>query len=69
MQADKWVTVPNVKHARQGGQADELANSIVHGLPYGGQAAGNLELWKNNPEAWDAVRIKVDEMLHTAARD
>ncbi len=58
-----------LKQAGQGGTADELVNSIVHGLPFGGRAAGHVELWKNNPEAWDAVRIKIGEMLHAAAKN
>ncbi|KKL13773.1 hypothetical protein LCGC14_2522400, partial [marine sediment metagenome] len=57
-----------LKQAGQGDKADELVNSIVHGLPFGFQAAGNVELWKNNPEAWDAVRIKAGKLLHAAAK-
>ena len=56
-----------LKQAGKGDQADELVNSIIHGMPFGFEAAGNTEIWKNNPEAWDAVRIKIGEMLDAAA--
>ena len=56
-----------LKQAGQGKLADKLVNSVVHGLPFGFQAAGNTELWKNNPEAWDAARIQAGEALHKLA--
>ena len=58
-----------LKQAGKGELADQLVNSIVHGLPFGRASVGNVEIWKNNPEAWDAVRIKAGEILHAGAAD
>ena len=52
-----------LKQAGKGELADKLVDSIMHKKPFGKPAIGNTELWKNNPEAWDAVRIKIGDML------
>jgi hypothetical protein len=36
---------------------DELVNSIVYKRPFGKNALLDTEIWKNNPEEWDKVRI------------
>jgi hypothetical protein len=47
-----------------GGQAaDELVNNIVYKRPFGKSALLDIEIWKNNPEDWDKVRIAVGERL------
>ncbi len=50
---------------RAGGreQADRLVDSIVHGVPFGAAAVGNTEIWKNDPQAWDSVRLRAGELL------
>ena len=52
-----------LKQAGKGEMADKLVNSIIHGRPLGMAAAGQIELWKNNPEAWDAAILQAAEML------
>ena len=56
-----------LSQAGKGDQADRLVDSVIHAVPFGASAKGKSEFWKNNPEAWDAVRIKIGEMLHVAA--
>ena len=53
--------------AGRGDRADELVNSVVHGTPFGRASVGNTEIWKNDPEAWDAARIRAGELLHELA--
>ncbi|HET6428666.1 MAG TPA: hypothetical protein VFJ30_09675, partial [Phycisphaerae bacterium] len=57
-----------LKQAGKAAEADKMVNSVVHADPFGQAAVGNVELWKNNPEAWDAVRIQAGEMLHAMAK-
>ncbi len=49
--------------AGQGDKADAMVDEIVHGKPFGRASLRKTEIWKNNPEAWDAVRVRVGEML------
>lgn len=44
-------------------EADRLVDSIVHSVPFGRASVGNTEIWSNHPEAWDAVRIRIGELL------
>jgi len=55
-----------LREAGRGDDADRLVNEIVHAMPFGHDAVGNVEIWKNNPEAWDAARIAAGEILHAA---
>ena len=49
-------------------RADALVNSIVHGEPFGPQSVGNIEIWRNDPEEWDRVRVRIGERLHGEIR-
>jgi hypothetical protein len=51
--------------ARQSGKAaaDGLVNSIVYKRPFGKGAMLDVEIWKNNPDEWDRVRIAAGEQL------
>ncbi len=44
-------------------EADRLVDSIIHATPFGQQCVGNIEVWRNNPEAWDAARVQAGELL------
>jgi hypothetical protein len=50
---------------KAGGQraADELVNSIIYKRPFGKNALLDIEIWKNNPEQWDKVRIAAGERI------
>jgi hypothetical protein len=43
--------------------ADKLVNTIVYKRPFGKDAMLDVEIWKNNPEEWDRVRIEAGEKL------
>ncbi len=43
--------------------ADQLVNSIVYKRPFGARAMLDTEIWKNNPEQWDAVRIEAGKAI------
>jgi hypothetical protein len=43
--------------------ADTLVNGIVYKRPFGAKAMQDTEIWKNNPEEWDRVRIAAGEQL------
>jgi hypothetical protein len=55
-----------LREAGMGDQADELVNSIIHTTPFGQVNWGNIDIWRNNPEQWDAMRIRAGELLHEA---
>ncbi|KKK97272.1 hypothetical protein LCGC14_2654400, partial [marine sediment metagenome] len=55
--------------AGKGKAADELVDGIVHAEPFGAASVKNVEIWKNNPEAWDEVRIQAGRMLHKMAKE
>jgi hypothetical protein len=38
-------------------------NSIVYKRPFGKNAMLDIEIWKNNPEEWDLVRMAAGERL------
>jgi hypothetical protein len=38
--------------------ADKLVDSIIHKRPFGERAMRDVEIWKNNPEEWDKVRVE-----------
>lgn len=50
---------------RKGGKeaADKLVNSIVYKRPFGKDAMLDVEIWKNNPDEWDKVRIAAGAQL------
>ena len=43
--------------------ADQLVDSIVHKRPFGARAMLDTEIWKNNPDEWDKVRIAAGERI------
>ena len=47
----------------RGGDADQLVYDIVHTTPFGAAAVGNREIWKNNPDHWDAARVRAGRLL------
>jgi hypothetical protein len=55
-----------LKQAGLGAEADELVNSVIHTTPFGQMNWGNTDIWKNNPEEWDAARMRAGELLHKA---
>ncbi|MDA1315689.1 MAG: DUF4091 domain-containing protein [Acidobacteria bacterium] len=44
-------------------QADDLVNAIVYKQPFGPKAMRDTEIWKNNPDQWDRVRLQAGAML------
>ena len=46
-------------------QADDLVNAIIYKQPFGPKAMRDTEIWKNNPDQWDRVRLRVGEKLAT----
>ena len=49
--------------------ADKMVEGIVHAEPFGKASVQDVEIWKNNPEAWDEVRIQAGRMLHKMAKE
>jgi len=47
----------------RGSEADRLVDAVVHTPPFGRASVGNTEIWRNNPETWDATRIEAGELL------
>jgi hypothetical protein len=43
--------------------ADELVDSIVYKRPFGERAMRDTEIWRNNPEQWDKVRIEAGSRI------
>jgi hypothetical protein len=37
---------------------------VVYKRPFGPAAMRDVEIWKNNPEAWDRVRNQIGERLN-----
>ena len=54
--------------AGQQEQADRLVDSVVHAIPFGRRSVGNIEIWKNDPAAWDDVRIQAGELLDAGSQ-
>ena len=52
-----------LRQAGRGAEADRLVDSVIHATPFGEQSVGNLEVWANDPEVWDEVRVKAGEIL------
>jgi len=48
-------------------EAHEIVSSVIYTAPFGEASVGNTEIWRNNPEAWDAARIRAGELLQQAA--
>ncbi len=47
----------------RGADADRLVDGVVHTVPFGAASVGNTEIWKNDPEAWQAARIRAGNLL------
>ena len=47
----------------RGADARRIADSIIHAQPFGQASVGNVEIWKNDPEAWLAARLEAGEIL------
>ena len=43
--------------------AERISQSVIHGEPFGQAYIGNIEIWKNDPEAWLAARLQAGELL------
>ena len=56
-----------LKQAGMGDKADEIVDSIVHTMPFGGENYRNPNIWRHNPEQWEAARIKAGELLNARA--
>ncbi|KKL20508.1 hypothetical protein LCGC14_2454760 [marine sediment metagenome] len=52
-----------LREAGRGAEADRIVDSIIHTTPFGTASVGNTEIWKNDPEAWDAARCQAGELL------
>jgi len=52
-----------LREAGRGDDADRIVNDVVHAVPFGKACVGNVEIWKNNSEAWDAARTEAGELL------
>ncbi len=47
-------------------QADRLVDAVVRKFPFGRASIGNVEIWRNDPSAWDAARLRAGKALHAA---
>ena len=56
-----------LREAGKGDAADEIVDSIIPEYPFGPDNFTNIDVWKHNPEAWDAGRVKAGEMLDELA--
>lgn len=56
-----------LRQAGRGEQADALVDSIVLVPPFGAENYRNPNIWRHNPEAWEAARIQAGDMLHKLA--
>ncbi len=45
---------------------DRLVDSVIYKRPFGKAALLDTEIWKNNPDAWDATRLKAGELVGQA---
>ena len=57
-----------LREAGKGSMADEICDSIVHGIPFGPDSVGNTEIWRNDPEVWQAARVKAGRAIDEALR-
>jgi len=48
-------------------RADAVVDKIIK-KPFGKQSVGNLDVWSHDPQAWDAARIELGEMIEKAAK-
>jgi len=53
--------------AGRGDRARELVDRVIHTQPFGKASIGNVEIWRNNPEAWLAARIEAGNAIAEAA--
>jgi glycosyl hydrolase family 123 len=44
-------------------QADKLVNQVIYKNPFGEGAMRDTEIWKNNPDSWEHVRVAAGEMI------
>ena len=54
-----------LRQAEREAEADEAVNSIIHTTPFGEASIENTEIWRNDPEVWDAARLQLGEKLHS----
>jgi len=52
-----------LEQAGAAAEADQLVDSVVHTTPMGRSAVGDGEFWANDPEQWEAARIKAGDLL------
>ncbi len=53
-----------LREAGREAEADQAVNSIIHTTPFGKASIENTEIWRNDPELWDAARLQLGEKLH-----
>jgi len=56
-----------LEQAGEGAKADQLVDSVVHTTPMGRPGLGDGEFWANDPEKWEAARIKAGNLLSEAS--
>jgi len=44
-------------------QVDKLVNQVIYKNPFGKAAMLDTEVWKNNPDAWETVRLSVGGLI------
>jgi len=57
-----------LRQAGRGEDADRIVNGVVTGEPFGSRAVGRLDVWKHDPEEWEAARLEAGRLLHSLAR-
>ena len=48
-------------------RADAVVDKIIN-KPFGKQSVGNLDVWSHDPQAWDAARVELGEMIGKGAK-
>jgi hypothetical protein len=48
--------------------ADELVDGVIYKRPFGAAAMRDIEIWKNDPDAWERARIAAGDRLDRHAR-
>jgi hypothetical protein len=52
-----------LSQARSRNAADAIVNSIIYKDPFGQSAMLDTEIWKNNPDEWEAARIEAGSLI------
>jgi len=58
-----------LEQAGKGGEANQLVDGIILVPPFGQENYENPNIWRHDPEEWEAVRIQAGEMLHKLASE